>query len=261
MRAAGGTGAAPDSTMNAEAQTDAAPRSSRGGLLLRAGVALAAVAALVLLGRQLGGYVPQFAQWVDGLGFWGPAVFVLGYAAATLAFVPGSILTLAAGAIFGLGQGTLLVFLGATLGSTLAFLVARYLARGAIERRLQDRPRFGAIDRAVGRQGLKIIFLMRLSPVFPYNLLNFALGLTRVRLMHYVIACFGMIPGTFLYVYYGKALGSLAAVAGGAAPERGAGDWALLGVGLVATVVVTAYVTRIARRALDEEVRGEVEND
>ena len=101
---------------------------------------------------------------------------------------------------------------------------------------------------------MKIVFLVRLSPVFPYNLLNYGLGLTRIRLLDYVLACFGMIPGTFLYVYYGKALGSLAAVAGGVAPERGTSDWVLLGVGLAATVVVTAFVTRIARRALNEEV-------
>jgi uncharacterized membrane protein YdjX (TVP38/TMEM64 family) len=165
--------------------------------------------------------------------------------------------TMAAGAIFGLAKGTLLVFLGATLGSTFSFLVARYLARSAIEKRLAARPRFRAIDRAVARQGLKIVFLVRLSPVFPYNLLNYGLGLTRVKLLDYVLACFGMIPGTFLYVYYGKALGSLAAVAGGAAPERGPGDWALLGVGLAATVAVTAFVARIAQRALNEEVQDD----
>ena len=243
--------------MNVERQTDARAEGSGTGLALKLLAAAVAVVLLIILGRQLGGYVPRFAEWVDGLGFWGPAVFVAGYAAATVAFVPGSLLTMAAGAIFGLAKGTLLVFLGATLGSTLAFLVARYLARDAIERRLADRPRFGAIDKAVGGQGLKIVFLLRLSPVFPYNLLNFGLGLTRVRLLDYVLACFGMIPGTFLYVYYGKALGSLAAVAGGAAPERGTGDWVLLGVGLVATVVVTAFVTRIARRALSEEVEDD----
>ncbi len=243
--------------MNLEAQAEAAPQNSRRRLVLKLLVAGAAVAVLIVLGRQLGSYVPQFAQWVDGLGFWGPAVFVLGYAAATLAFVPGSILTMAAGAIFGLTKGTLLVFLGATLGSTFSFLVARYLARSAIEKRLADRPRFRAIDRAVARQGLKIVFLVRLSPVFPYNLLNYGLGLTRVKLLDYVLACFGMIPGTFLYVYYGKALGSLAAVAGGVAPERGTGDWVLLGVGLAATVAVTAFVTHIARRALNEEVEDD----
>jgi uncharacterized membrane protein YdjX (TVP38/TMEM64 family) len=243
--------------MNDEAQTEPAPRPSRKGLFVKILVGAAAAAGLILLGRQLGAYVPQFAQWVDGLGFWGPAVFVIGYAAATLAFVPGSILTMAAGAIFGLTKGTVLVFLGATLGSTFSFLVARYLARSAIERRLADRPRFRAIDKAVAQQGLKIIFLVRLSPVFPYNLLNYGLGLTRVRLLDYVLACFGMIPGTFLYVYYGKALGSLVAVAGGTAPERGAGDWVLLGLGLVATVLVTMFVARIARRTLEEEVEDD----
>ncbi len=243
--------------MTPEERPTAAEPGSRSALALKLIGVVVALAALFLLGRQLGGYIPRFAEWVDGLGFWGPAVFIGGYAAATLAFVPGSILTMAAGAIFGLAKGTLLVFLGATLGSTLSFLVARYLAREAIERRLADRPRFRAIDRAVGRQGLKIVFLVRLSPVFPYNLLNYGLGLTRVRLLDYVLACFGMIPGTFLYVYYGKALGSLAAVAGGAAPERGPGDWILLGVGLAATVAVTAFVTRIARRALRQEVEDE----
>jgi uncharacterized membrane protein YdjX (TVP38/TMEM64 family) len=243
--------------MIAETPAEPTPPNSRKALVLKLLIGVAAAAVLIILGKQLGSYVPQFAEWVDGLGFWGPAVFVLGYAAATLAFVPGSLLTMAAGAIFGLAKGTLLVFLGATLGSTFSFLVARYLARSAIEKRLAARPRFRAIDRAVARQGLKIVFLVRLSPVFPYNLLNYGLGLTRVKLLDYVLACFGMIPGTFLYVYYGKALGSLAAVAGGAAPERGPGDWALLGVGLAATVAVTAFVARIAQRALNEEVQDD----
>ena len=247
--------------MSEATQTVPAPMSSRRGLVLKLAGGVAAVAALIVLGRQLGGYVPEFAEWVDGLGFWGPAVFVAGYAAATLAFVPGSLLTMAAGAIFGLAKGTLLVFFGATLGSTFSFLVARYLARDAIERRLAGQPRFNAIDRAVARQGLKIIFLVRLSPIFPYNLLNYGLGLTRVRLLDYVLACCGMIPGTFLYVYYGKALGSLAAVAGGVAPERGAADWALLGVGLVATLAVTGFVARIAQRALNEEVAEETADE
>jgi uncharacterized membrane protein YdjX (TVP38/TMEM64 family) len=242
--------------LNTDAQVEPVAASSRQGLVVKLLLGVGVVVALIALGRQLGAYVPQFAEWVDGLGFWGPAAFVLGYAAATLAFVPGSILTLAAGATFGLAKGTLLVFIGATLGSTFSFLVARYLARGAIERRLAHRPRFRAIDRAVASQGLKIVFLVRLSPVFPYNLLNYGLGLTRVRLLDYVLACSGMIPGTFLYVYYGKALGSLAAVAGGVAPQRGVGDWILLGVGLAATVAVTAFVTRIARRALQEEVQS-----
>ena len=231
----------------------AEPGHARSGIL-RIGLALIALAALVWLGRELGAYVPQFAEWVNGLGLWGPVVFILGYAVATVGFIPGSLLTLAAGATFGLLKGTLFVLIGATLGSIAAFLVARHLTRGWVERKLKDKPRFQSIDRAVAGEGLKIVFLLRLSPAFPYNLLNYALGLTRVRLRDYVLACLGMIPGTFLYVYYGKALGSLAAVAGGAEVQRDAGYWAVLGLGLVATVVVTTIVTRIARRALSREV-------
>ena len=226
--------------------------SGRSGLLLKVLGALAAVVVLVLAGRELGGYIPQFADWVDGLGLWGPVVFVGGYALATVAFVPGSLLTLAAGAIFGLARGTLFVFFGSTLGASAAFLIARYLARGAVERRLEDRPRFRSIDSAVAKQGRKIVFLLRLSPAFPYSLLNYGLGLTKIRFVDYLIACVGMLPGTFLYVYYGKALGSLAEVAGGTRPDKGAADWVLLGVGLVATVLVTTIITRIARRALRE---------
>jgi uncharacterized membrane protein YdjX (TVP38/TMEM64 family) len=241
-----------------EAQTATSPNTpmvhSRWSLAGKVALAAAGVALLLLLGRQLGAYVPQFAAWVDTLGFWGPLVFILGYAAATVGFIPGLILTMAAGAIFGLARGTLYVFVGATLGSTLAFLIARYFAREAIENRLENSPKFAVIDRAVAKEGLKIVFLLRLSPVFPYNLLNYALGLTRVSLRDYVTAAVGMIPGTFLYVYYGKALGSLAAVVGGAEVEHGAGSWVVLSVGLLAALVVTTFVTRIARRALSQEV-------
>ncbi len=244
----------PPETPDAEAAAAGGVSGPRAVTVLKIALAVAAVIALVLVGRELGGEIPRFAAWVDSLGLWGPLVFILGYAAATVAFVPGSLLTLAAGAIFGLARGTLFVFVGASLGASTAFLVARHLARSAIERRLEGRPRFQGIDRAVAKEGLKIVFLLRLSPVFPYNLLNYGLGLTRVRFRDYAIACLGMIPGTFLYVYYGKALGSIAAVAGGAEIERDAGYWIVLGLGLAATVVVTAIVTRIAGRALKQEV-------
>ena len=209
-----------------------------------------AVAAVLYLGREAGGYVPQFATWVDSLGVWGPVAFIAGYVVAVVAFIPGSILTLAAGAIFGIGAGVAYVFVAATLGASAAFLVSRYVARSAIEKRLAGNPRFAAIDRAVGNEGRKIVFLLRLSQVFPFNLLNYGLGLTRVRFADYVVACFGMLPGTLLYVYYGKLAGDVAALAGGAAPERGAEYYAVLVLGLVATIVVTAIVTRIARKAL-----------
>jgi uncharacterized membrane protein YdjX (TVP38/TMEM64 family) len=224
----------------------------RGLPLLRLLLILAGLGALVLLGRSVGDAVPRFADWVGSLGIWGPLVFMLGYAVAVVAFVPASLLTLAAGAIFGVGWGTAYVMAAATVGSAAAFLVARYLARGAIEKRLADSARFDAVDRAVGERGRRIVFLLRLSPVFPFNLLNYALGLTRVGFTDYVIASVGMLPGTVLYVYLGKVAGDVAAVAGGAAPERGTAETVLLVVGLVATIVVTTFVTRIARRALAE---------
>ena len=215
-----------------------------------------ALAALVALGRHAGGAVQSFAQWVNGLGVWGPAVFIAGYALAVVGFVPGSLLTLAGGAIFGVAKGTALVFVAAVLGSSLAFLISRYLARRAIEHRLAGNEKFAAIDAAVREHGRWIVFLLRLSPVFPFSLLNYALGLTSVRFADYLAASFGMLPGTLLYVYTGKAVGDVAALAGGAAPERGALYYSLLALGLAATAAVTVLVTRIARRALAEATGG-----
>lgn len=223
-------------------------------LAVRAAAVVALVAALLLFGQRVAGYLPEFSAWVDGLGLWGPVVFVLGYAVATVAFIPGSLLTLAGGAIFGLGEGTAFVFAGASLGATGAFLASRYLVRGAVERRVAAEPRFAAIDRAVGREGFKIVVLLRLTPVVPFVLLNYALGLTRVKLSHYAGAFVGMFPATLLYVYYGKVLGDVAEVAAGVEVEQGWGTWVATGIGLAATVAVIVVVTRIARRALREEV-------
>ena len=151
------------------------------------------------------------------------------------------------------------MFVAAVLGSTAAFLIARHGARQAIEKRIEGDARFAAIDKAVGADGRKIVTLLRLSQAFPFNLLNYALGLTKVSLVDYVIAAVGMLPGTLLYVYSGKVAGDVAAVAGGAGPEGGAGQYLVLGLGLVATAVVTVLITRIARRALDEATAGDAD--
>ncbi len=232
--------------------TSEAPSGSRRVTLVRVLLVLAGVAVLVLAGRKAGALIPAFSAWVDELGVWGPVAFVAGYALAVVAFVPGSLLTLAAGAIFGVVKGTAFVLIAATLGASAAFLVSRYLARGFVERRLEGNERFAAIDRAIGSEGRKIVFLLRLSPVFPFNLLNYALGLTRVRFADYLVASIGMLPGTLLYVYYGKVAGDVARLAGGAPVERGAAYYGVLGLGLLATIVVTTLVTRTARRALKE---------
>ncbi len=237
-------------------QQDDGPSASapaaRGGLLVKGLLIVGAIVALIFVGRQAGAYVGDFAEWVDSLGVWGPVVFILGYAVGTVAFIPGSILTMASGAIFGLLWGTVYTTAGAVIGVTVAFLIARFVARSRIEDKIAGNEKFAAIDRAIAAQGGKIVLLLRLSPAFPYNLLNYALGLTKVPLVQYVLASVGMLPGTFLYVYYGKAIGSLSAIAAGEAPEQGNEQWIFLGVGLLATVAVTAFVTRIARRALRE---------
>jgi uncharacterized membrane protein YdjX (TVP38/TMEM64 family) len=183
---------------------------------------------------------------VASLGVWGPVLFIGVYVVAAVCFVPGSVLTLGAGALFGVGWGSVYVSLAATLGATAAFLVGRHLARDWVARRIAGSATFAAIDRAVGEEGWKIVGLTRLSPVFPFTLLNYAFGLTCVSLRDYVLSSWiGMMPGTVLYVY----LGSIAR-AGATASERSPAQWALYAAGLVATVAVTVVITRLARRAL-----------
>src|SRR5438105_7962212 len=136
-------------------------------------------------------------DWIGKLGPLGPVIFVGLYVVATVFFIPGSVLTLGAGAVFGVALGSVCVSISATLGATAAFLVGRYLARDAIARRIEKNQNFSIIDRAVADEGWKIVLLTRLSPVFPFTLLNYAFGLTRVKLSHYVLASWlGMIPGT-----------------------------------------------------------------
>lgn len=211
---------------------------------------VAAVIVLFLIGRTARAYLPGFAAWINGLGVWGPVAFIAGYVVACVAFIPASLLTLAAGAIFGLVKGVAVVFVAATLAATTAFLISRYLAREALEQRLAGDARFVAIDRAIGVEGFKIVALLRLSPVLPFSLLNYALGLTQVRFTDYLLASIGMIPATTLYVYVGTLAGLVATLAGGAAVPHGLGFYAVWGLGLAATVTVTVVITRLARRGL-----------
>ena len=188
--------------------------------------------------------------WISGLGSLGPLIFIALYIAACVLMLPGSILTLGAGVVFGVVKGSVAVSIGSTLGATCAFLLARSLARNWISGKIAGNEKFNAIDEAVAREGWKIILLIRLSPVFPFNLLNYAFGLTKVRLKHYFFASWvGMVPGTIMYVYIGSLAGDLAKLGTGE-HTRTTGEWILYGVGLLATLAVTVYVTRIARKAL-----------
>lgn len=222
--------------------------------LIKVGLAVAALAIAVLAGREAAAELPRFTAWVASLGAWGPAVFIAGYSIAPVIFAPAFLLTIAAGAIFGFVKGVIYVMIGATIGATLAFLTGRYLARQFVEGLMRREPRLQLIDRAVERHGFRLVALLRMSPAVPFVLLNYALGLSRVRLLDYVAASIGMLPVVAMYVYTGKVAGDLASLASGSAQPRGPAYYALIGLGFVSTVGVTIYVTRIARQAIDHEV-------
>jgi uncharacterized membrane protein YdjX (TVP38/TMEM64 family) len=208
--------------------------------------------------RALGGVALLTAALdsIRGLGPWGPVIFVGLYVLATVLFLPGFILTLGAGAVFGIVHGFAVVSLASTLGATAAFLIGRYLARGWVTGKIAGKPAFTALDQAVAREGWKIVGLMRLSPVFPFNLLNYAFGVTGVTLRAFVAASWvGMMPGTLVYVYLGSLAGDVAALGMGGGGRTPA-EWALLVTGLLATVAVTIHATRLAREALARRGAG-----
>lgn len=199
-------------------------------------------------------FLQNTLQWINGLGALGGIVFIAIYILATLAFLPAAILTLGAGVIFGVIWGSLYVFIGATLGAVAAFLVGRYVARGWVKQKISSYKKFANIDQAVSKEGLKIVFLIRLSPLFPFNLLNYALGVTSVSLKDYFLASFGMIPGTIMYVYLGHLAGDLALIGNKSQPDNMILHWLIQIIGLIATIAVTVYVTKIAKKALKEEI-------
>jgi uncharacterized membrane protein YdjX (TVP38/TMEM64 family) len=204
-----------------------------------------AVIVISILREPLAAWAANLPEYIRDLGPWGPAFFIAAYVAACVLFLPGSVLTLGAGAAFGPVWGVVWTSIASTLGATAAFLTGRFVAREPIARRIAGDTRFAAIDEAVGREGWKIVLLTRLSPVFPFSLLNYAYGLTRVPTRDYVFASWaGMLPGTVLYVYLGSLGRSVAA------SKKSPADWAALGAGLIATVAVAVLATRIAKRAL-----------
>ncbi len=221
----------------------------RGRHLARRAAIVALIGMAVWAATRWGPGFTTMADRVRGLGPWGPLAFGVAYVGSVVAMVPASPLTLAAGAIFGVGTGFLVVVIASNVGATLAFLIARSGGRGPVSRWLARRPRLAALDSAVDRGGWKVVALLRLSPVVPFNVLNYALGLTSVRFGPSVAAtAVAMLPGTLLYVSLGDAgLAGLEAASGGR--SRTAGEWALLGVGVAATAAVTAWLGRLARRS------------
>ncbi len=192
----------------------------------------------------LQGLQPQ--GWATGL------TFIALYILATLVGLPGSVLTLGAGAIFGLLWGTVYVFIGATLGAVAAFVLARYLLRNWIYQKIAQYPTFAAFDKTLAIAGFKLVALTRLSPLLPFNLLNYAFGLTGVRLRDYILGSIGMLPGTVLYVYLGSLTADLARL--GTLHQPPALQWGFRLIGLAATGMITLYISKLARQALDEAV-------
>ncbi len=211
-----------------------------------------AIVVLILLGRRFGGELSILLDRLRTLGPAAPIAFIAIYIIACVLFIPGSILTVGAGVLFGVVWGSIYVSIAATAGASAAFILGRYFLRAMVARRIEGNSSFKAIDEAVAREGWKIVLLTRLSPIFPFNLLNYAFGLTRVPFWNYVGASWaGMIPGTVMYVYIGSISGDLARAASGNHPRPAAG-WILNVVGLLATIAVAVYATRIGTRALKE---------
>jgi len=227
-------------------------KKSRGQWLLYLGGSIVLIAAAIFAFKYFDGQelLKQAIAWVGQRGPWGPIIFIAIYILAAMLFIPGSVLTLGGGAVFGVMWGSVYVSIGSTLGATCAFLVGRYLVRNSITRKIEGDKRFAAIDKAVAKEGWKIVGLTRLSPVLPFTLLNYAFGLTQVKLRDYILASWiGMMPGTVMGAY----LGSLAQAATGER-TRSTSEWVFYGVGLLATVVVTIFVTRLARKALPKKL-------
>ncbi|MCS6946612.1 MAG: TVP38/TMEM64 family protein [Steroidobacteraceae bacterium] len=219
--------------------------------LAAVGVTIVIVYLLSIRAVPIRDAVAAFLVWVDAHRGFAWTAYVLLYVLATVFLVPALPLTLAAGAIFGIGIGFALVSIGSTLGATAAFLFGRTVARDWVARRVGERAMFRALERTLAARGFWIVLLTRLSPLFPFVLLNYAYGISAVRLRDYVLASWiGMMPGTLAYVYAGSLAANVTEAIAGGAP-LGAQRSMLLALGLLAPVPVTILFARRARRVLE----------
>jgi uncharacterized membrane protein YdjX (TVP38/TMEM64 family) len=198
----------------------------------------------------LSDWIASVVSQLATLGAWGAVLFVGLYVIASVAMAPAFVLTFAAGAVWGLWRGSILVYIGAVLGASAVYFLAARLVRTRVITWIDREPRLAVVRRAVAEQGVWLMFLLRLSPLVPFVQLNYVLVLSGVRYRDYLIATLGMWPTIVMYVYYGKVVGDVAALAAGVAPPRGAEYYVLLVVGLVATIVATTMITRAAKKAM-----------
>lgn len=224
-------------------------------------IALSFAVAVGVLAYMSGVSPADFLVKVEALvadaGPLGPAIFIAAYALATVFFIPASVLTVAAGYLFGPLLGTGVVSAASTLGASLAFLVSRYVARPFVQSLISSNPKFAQIDAGIAASGAKVVFLLRLSPLVPFTLLNYMLGLTSVPFGPYVAASWaGMLPGTVAYVGLG-ALGSAGLDAAGSPGGIGWPKLALYAVGVVATLWATKVLSGVATQALSPDDGGD----
>lgn len=210
------------------------------------GVALP-LAGAVAAGKLLAPYLPEFTAWVGTLGVWGPIAFIAVYVLGVVCLMPVFLLTIASGAIFGVMRASIFVMTGSLVGAFFAFLIARYLIRDLVARRISTNPKLSAIDRAVGEDGRRLVFFLRLSPVVPFVLSNYALGATQVKLLDFMIGTIGLAPIAISYAAFGKAAGATDAATG-----KSALSYPVLAVGIAATVFLAWLITRIAQKAIAE---------
>jgi len=223
-------------------------RNAATGLVRAAGIAVPLVAGIAL-GQLATPYLPGFSTWVQTLGVWAPLAFLAAYIGVVLLMLPAFLLNMAAGAVFGVVNGSLLVLTGATIGGTLAFLLGRTVLRASVARRVVAHPTLSAVDRVIGDDGLRLMFLLRLSPAIPFVLSNYALGVTRVRTRDFMLAMPGMLPIIASYAAFGAAGAQ-------AAHNKGTLPMPVLALGVIATVVLGLLFARITQRALrDAEAR------
>ena len=190
-------------------------RAKSNKFLLKLGGIAVLITATIIIIKQLGildtfsitDTLQNLLQWIQDLGTIGYLIFIFAYILSAVFLIPASILTFGAGIIFDVIEGAVLVSIASVLGAITAFLIGRYLARGWVSQQIEKYPKFKAVDEAVGKEGWKIVGLTRLSPVFPFVILNYAFAITKVSFKDYAIASWiGMLPGTIMYVYIGSCL-------------------------------------------------------
>ena len=210
----------------------------------------ASAAVVLLLTYPVTEQFRLLAQWIRGAGVAGMVVYSLVYVLATVLLLPGSLLTLAAGFAWGPLLGTAIALPAATAASVASFVIGRYLSRAWVTKKLAGKPSFAALERAIASGGFKVVFLLRLSPVLPFNLLNYGLGLSAISLRQYAVASFvGMLPGCAMYVYLGSLVTNVADL-GRPGDEMSSAQLLLYWGGLLATVIVTVVVSRAAKAEL-----------